>query len=153
MISVSVLKLPHGEDLPLPAYATQQSAGMDLMAALHDPVCLKPLERKLIPTGLSLALPEGYEVQIRPRSGLALKHGLTVLNAPGTIDADYRGEVQVILINLGHEDFIIERGMRIAQMVLSPVSTLCWRETDHHETNTNLDRQGGFGSTGVREVA
>jgi dUTP pyrophosphatase len=153
MISVAVLKLPHGKDLPLPAYATQQSAGMDLMAAVYDPVCLKPLERQLIPTGLSLALPEGYEAQIRPRSGLALKHGLTVLNTPGTIDADYRGEVQVILINLGHEDFLIERGMRIAQMVLNPVSRLSWREVDHHEANTNLGRQGGFGSTGVRKVS
>lgn len=153
MISVTVLKLPHGEDLPLPSYATSQSAGMDLMAAVHDPVCLKPLERKLIPTGLSLALPEGYEAQIRPRSGLALKHGLTVLNTPGTIDADYRGEVQVILINLGHEDFIIERGMRIAQMILSPISRLSWREVDHHEEDAVLDRQGGFGSTGVRKVS
>lgn len=149
MISVSVLKLPHGAGLPLPAYATSQSAGLDLMAAVNEPVLLKPFERKLIPTGLSIALPQGYEIQIRPRSGLALKHGLTVLNTPGTIDSDYRGEIQVILINLGDEDFLVERGIRIAQMILSPVATLCWNEVDVHET-TNMDRQGGFGSTGLR---
>lgn len=153
MISVSLLKLPHGQDLPLPAYATSQSAGLDLMAAVGESLLLKPFERKLIPTGLSIALPEGYEVQIRPRSGLALKHGLTVLNTPGTIDSDYRGEIQIILINLGSEDFLVERGMRIAQMVLSPVSILCWKEIDHHETYTNMDRQGGFGSTGLRNVS
>src|SRR3990167_9399940 len=124
MILVSLLKLPHGQDLPLPSYGTSQSAGVDLMAAVEEPVLLKPFERKLIPTGISIVLPEGYEAQIRPRSGLALKHGLTVLNTPGTIDSDYRGEIQVILINLGDEDFLIERGTRIAQMVLSPVSTL-----------------------------
>jgi dUTP pyrophosphatase len=153
MISVSVLKLPHGQDLPLPFYATSQSAGMDLMAAIEEPVLLKPLARKLIPTGISIALPEGYEVQIRPRSGLALKHGLTVLNTPGTIDADYRGELQVILINLGSEDFLIERGLRVAQMVLSPVSTLSWEEVKSHEEPTNLNRQGGFGSTGMRQTS
>lgn len=153
MISVSLLKLPHGEDLPLPSYGTSQSAGVDLLAAVTDPILLKPLERKLIPTGISIALPEGYEAQIRPRSGLALKHGLTVLNTPGTIDSDYRGEIQIILINLGSEDFLVERGMRIAQMVLSPVSTLCWKEIDHHETCPTIDRQGGFGSTGLRNVS
>jgi dUTP pyrophosphatase len=150
MISVALLRLPHGQDLPLPAYATSQSAGMDLMAALEQPLLLKPFQRKLIPTGISLALPEGYEVQIRPRSGLALKHGLTVLNTPGTIDSDYRGEIQVILINLGDEDFLVERGTRIAQMILSPVSSLCWKEVDQHEPSTNINRQGGFGSTGLR---
>jgi dUTP pyrophosphatase len=153
MISVSILKLPHGENLPLPSYGTSHSAGVDLIAAVKDPFLLKPLERKLIPTGISIALPEGYEAQIRPRSGLALKHGLTVLNTPGTIDADYRGEIQIILINLGSEDFLVERGMRIAQMVLSPVSTLCWKEIDHHETDVQMDRQGGFGSTGLRNVS
>lgn len=153
MISVSILKLPHGEDLSLPSYGTSHSAGVDLIAAVKDPIILKPLERKLIPTGISIALPEGYEAQIRPRSGLALKFGLTVLNTPGTIDADYRGEIQIILINLGSEDFLVERGMRIAQMVLSPVSTLCWREIDQHETDTQMDRQGGFGSTGLRNVS
>lgn len=153
MISVSLVRLPHGHDLPLPAYATSQSAGMDLMAAVSEPIVLQPFKRKLIPTGLSIALPEGYEAQIRPRSGLALKHGLTVLNTPGTIDSDYRGEIQIILINLGDEDFIIERGTRIAQMVLSPVSTLCWNEVEQHETCSNIDRQGGFGSTGMRHIA
>ena len=150
MISVPVLKLPHGLDLPLPSYATNQSAGLDLMAAVGAPILLQPLERKLIPTGISLALPEGYEVQIRPRSGLALKQGITVLNAPGTIDSDYRGEIQVILINFGNEDFLIERGLRIAQMVLTPVSTLNWKEVESHENCTNINRQGGFGSTGLR---
>ena len=150
MISVSLIRLPHGQDLPLPSYGTSQSAGVDLMAAVEDPILLKPLERKLIPTGISIALPEGYEAQIRPRSGLALKHGLTVLNTPGTIDADYRGEIQIVLINLGSEDFLIERGIRIAQMVLSPVSTLCWKEIEFHEEGTNINRQGGFGSTGLR---
>lgn len=150
MISVSLVRLPHGQDLPLPSYGTNQSAGVDLMAAVGEPILLKPLERKLIPTGISIALPEGYEAQIRPRSGLALKHGLTVLNTPGTIDSDYRGEIQIILINLGSEDFLIERGIRIAQMILSPVSTLSWKEIEFHEESTNLNRQGGFGSTGLR---
>jgi dUTP pyrophosphatase len=153
MISVSLLKLPHGQGLPLPTYATNQSAGLDLMAAIGDSFRLKPLDRKCIPTGLSIVLPEGYEAQVRPRSGLALKHGLTVLNAPGTIDSDYRGEIQVLLINLGNEDFLIERGMRIAQLVLSPVSRLCWKEINHHENDTTLNRLGGFGSTGLRQNA
>lgn len=150
MISVPLLRLPHGEGLPLPSYATLKSAGLDLMAAIQDSFSLRPLERKLIPTGISLALPDGYEAQIRPRSGLALKNGITVLNSPGTIDADYRGEVQVILINLGSEDFFIERGLRIAQLVLNPVSTLCWREIDQHQDFDQNNRQGGFGSTGLR---
>ena len=150
MILVPLVRLPHGEGLPLPLYATSQSAGVDLVAALEASVFLKPLERKLIPTGLSIALPEGYEAQIRPRSGLALKHGITVLNAPGTIDADYRGEIQVILINLSAEEFLIERGMRIAQMVLSPVTRLSWKEVDQHSESRHNDRQGGFGSTGLR---
>ena len=150
MISVSLLRLPHGEDLPLPSYATSQSAGVDLIAAIGEPYCLNPFERKLIPTGISIALPQGYEAQIRPRSGLALKHGLTVLNTPGTIDSDYRGEIQVILINLGNENFLIERGLRIAQLILSPVSTLCWREVDQHPDFADNTRQGGFGSTGLR---
>lgn len=153
MISVSLLKLPHGQDLPLPSYATSQSAGMDLMAAVEEPILLQPFKRKLIPTGISIALPAGYEAQIRPRSGLALKYGLTVLNTPGTIDADYRGEIQVILINLGDEAFLIERGTRIAQMILSPVSTLSWQEVDSHEPSTNINRQGGFGSTGLRHTS
>jgi len=148
MITVSLLRLPHGIDLPLPSYATSQSAGMDLIAALEQPIPLKPFERKLIPTGISIALPKGYEAQIRPRSGLALKHGITVLNTPGTIDADYRGEIQIILINLGEETFLIERGLRIAQIILSPVSTLQWREVEQHYDLEHNERIGGFGSTG-----
>jgi dUTP pyrophosphatase len=153
MIAVSLVRLTHGGGLPLPAYATSQSAGVDLMAAIKDPILLNPFERKLIPTGISIALPEGYEAQIRPRSGLALKHGLTVLNSPGTIDADYRGEIQVILINFGGADFLIERGLRIAQLILSPVSILCWDEVDQHRDLEHNDRQGGFGSTGLRNTA
>ncbi|MBY0501729.1 MAG: dUTP diphosphatase [Alphaproteobacteria bacterium] len=149
MISVNLLRLPHGKDLPLPAYATSQSAGVDLLAALRQSISLKPLERSLIPTGISIALPHGYEAQIRPRSGLALKHGITVLNTPGTIDADYRGEIQVILINLSQEVFLVERGLRIAQLILSPISTLSWKEIDQHLDETHHDRKGGFGSTGL----
>ena len=150
MISVPLLRLPHGEDLPLPVYATSQSAGVDLIAAIENSFFLHPFERKLIPTGISIALPKGYEAQIRPRSGLALKHGLTVLNTPGTIDADYRGEIQIILINLGAEKVLIERGLRIAQMVLSPVVTFCWQEVEQHLDSAPINRQGGFGSTGLR---
>lgn len=153
MITVPLLRFPHGEGLPLPMYATSQSAGVDLIAAIENSFFLKPFERKLVPTGISIALPQGYEAQIRPRSGLALKHGLTVLNTPGTIDADYRGEIQVILINLGNEDVLIERGNRIAQMVLSPISTFCWKEVDQHLDLAHNGRLGGFGSTGLRHSA
>ena len=149
MISVSLLRLPHGEGLPLPTYATSQSAGVDLIAAVSDPILLAPAERKLIPTGISIALPQGYEAQIRPRSGLALKHGLTVLNSPGTIDADYRGEIQVLLINFGTETYRVERGQRIAQLLLMPVSRFSWKEIDQHQDIEHNDRQGGFGSTGT----
>jgi dUTP pyrophosphatase len=151
MISVPLVVFPHGEGLPLPQYATSESAGVDLMAAITSSFLLKPFERKLIPTGISIALPTGYEAQIRPRSGLALKHGLTVLNSPGTIDADYRGEIQVILINLGQEDFLIERGLRIAQLILSPFSNICWTQLEQHDHVESNNRQGGgFGSTGMR---
>jgi dUTP pyrophosphatase len=149
-LSIPLIRYPHGEDLPLPKYATPHSAGLDLMAAIKDPLLLTPFERQLIPTGISIALPPGYEAQIRPRSGLALKHGITVLNSPGTIDADYRGEIQVILINLSQENFLIERGLRIAQMVVASFSTLKWIEVDHHEDFEHNVRQGGFGSTGLR---
>ncbi len=149
-LSIPLIRYPHGEDLPLPKYATPQSAGVDLMAAIKSPLLLNPFERQLIPTGISMSLPAGYEAQIRPRSGLALKHGITVLNSPGTIDADYRGEIQVILINLSQESFLIERGLRIAQMVIAPVSTLQWIEVDQHENFEHTLRQGGFGSTGLR---
>lgn len=153
MILVPLTRLPHGEGLPLPTYATPQSAGVDLMAALEDSFLIKPLERKLIPTGISIALPEGFEAQIRPRSGLALKHGITVLNSPGTIDADYRGEIKVILINLGTEEFLIERGFRIAQLILCPISILLWEEVDYHQDFSYNHRQGGFGSTGLKNSA
>lgn len=130
----------------LPKYSTQHSAGMDLRANLEEAVVLKPLERKLIPTGLYIELPEGYEAQIRPRSGLALKKGITVLNTPGTIDADYRGEIGVILINLSQEDFVIEHGERICQMVVAPHSTVEWNQVELLEES---DRGvGGFGHTG-----
>ncbi|MEG1617621.1 MAG: dUTP diphosphatase [Bacteroidales bacterium] len=130
----------------LPAYATSLSAGMDIRANISEPVVLKPFQRALIPTGLFIELPEGFEAQIRPRSGLALKHGLTVLNSPGTIDADYRGEIRVILINLSQEDFVINDGERICQMVVAPHSQVKWVETDSLE---HSDRgAGGFGHTG-----
>ncbi|MGE4218267.1 MAG: dUTP diphosphatase [Alphaproteobacteria bacterium] len=146
-VRVQVMRLPHGADLPLPAYATADSAGMDLLAAVEATLTLAPGARALVPTGLAIALPPGYEAQVRPRSGLALKQGLTVLNAPGTVDADYRGEVGVILINLGQAPVAIERGMRIAQMVLAPVSRLAWEAVP---ALSETDRgAGGFGSTGT----
>ena len=150
-ISVPVARLPHGADLPLPAYATSDSAGMDLLAAVDDPVSLAPGERGLVPTGLTIALPAGYEAQVRPRSGLALRHGVTVLNSPGTIDADYRGEVKVILANLGSETFTVTRGMRIAQMVVSAVTQSVWREVASDAELPGSQRgAGGFGSTGTK---
>ena len=148
-ITVHITKLPQAEGLDLPAYATEHAAGMDLCAAVTQDVVLQAGERKLIPTGLSIALPEGYEAQIRPRSGLALKNGLSVLNSPGTIDADYRGEVQIILANLGNEPFTITRGMRIAQMVVAAYSRVVWEQA---ETLSETARgAGGFGSTGVHK--
>ncbi len=150
-VSVPVVRLPHGADLPLPAYATSDSAGMDLLAAVDDPVSLAPGERGLVPTGLTIALPAGYEAQVRPRSGLALRHGVTVLNSPGTIDADYRGEVKVILANLGSETFTVTRGMRIAQMVVSAVTQTVWREVASDAELPGSQRgAGGFGSTGTK---
>ena len=133
---------------PLPEYATEQSAGMDLRANIDGPITLRPLERRLIPTGLHIALPVGYEAQVRPRSGLALKKGITVLNSPGTIDADYRGEIMVLLINLSNDDFVINDGERIAQMVIAA------HEQGQFETVTELDTtergEGGYGHTGVK---
>lgn len=140
--------LPHATDLPLPAYATSHSAGMDLLAAVSTPVTLAPHEIKLIPTGLSIALPEGFEAQVRPRSGLALKHGVTVLNSPGTVDADYRGEIGVILINHSNTPFTIERGMRIAQMVIAKHETVQWNVVEDLESTQR--GAGGFGSTGTK---
>jgi len=150
-IEVAVRRLPHAEDLDLPAYATAQSAGMDLVAAVETDVTLYPGASKLIPTGLAVALPAGYEAQVRPRSGLALKHGITVLNAPGTIDADYRGEIGVILINLSKEAFTVTRGYRIAQMVVAAHSTVVWRESESLEESAR--GAGGFGSTGLNSAA
>jgi dUTP pyrophosphatase len=145
---IPIQRLPHGEGLPLPAYETAQAAGMDLRAAVPEeaPFVLRPGARHAVPTGLAFALPPGFEGQVRPRSGLALKAGVTCLNTPGTIDADYRGEVKVILINLGEEDFLIRRGDRIAQLVIAPVIQAGWREV---ETLDETARgAGGFGSTG-----
>ncbi|MCD8497449.1 MAG: dUTP diphosphatase [Alphaproteobacteria bacterium] len=147
-LTISLLKLPHAEGLDLPAYATEQSAGMDLTAAIAAPVTLKPLARAVIETGLSIALPQGFEAQIRPRSGLAIKSGITVINSPGTIDADYRGEIKVGLVNLSSEDFVIERGMRIAQMVIARHETVRWESVESLDDTAR--GAGGFGSTGVR---
>ena len=147
-VNVAVLPLPHFEGLQLPAYETIGSAGMDVRAAVPEgePIILAPGERNMVPTGLSVAIPQGYEIQVRPRSGLAAKHGLTCLNTPGTIDSDYRGEIKVILVNLGQEAFTIQRGERIAQLVLAPVTRLVWQNVD---TLDETDRgAGGFGSTG-----
>lgn len=148
-VDIAVRRLPHNPDLPLPGYETPGSAGMDLPAALaaEEPVTLEPGGRVLVPTGLSIALPQGYEAQIRPRSGLAAKAGVTVLNTPGTVDSDYRGEVKVILINLSDEPFVIERGMRIAQMVIAPVTQGRLAEADALPDTAR--GEGGFGSTGA----
>jgi len=146
-IPIRVRRLPHGEGLALPAYATGGAVGMDLLAAVVEPVTIAPGKRALIPTGLAIALPPGYELQIRPRSGLALRHGIVLPNSPGTIDEDYRGELQVIVLNAGDAPFVVERGARIAQAVLAPVVRARWQEV------TSLDDtargSGGFGSTGT----
>jgi dUTP pyrophosphatase len=146
MVPVAVVVLPHGEGLPLPAYQTPGSAGADLRAAVPAALTLGPGERRVVPTGLAIALPTGYEAQIRPRSGLAVKHGVTVLNAPGTIDADYRGELQVPLINHGAEPFTIARGDRIAQLVIAPVVQVAWDPVASLDATTR--GEAGFGSTG-----
>lgn len=148
-IKVEVLKLEHGKDLPTPSYATDHSAGMDLYAAIMDNIVIKPLQRAIVPNGICIALPEGYEAQVRPRSGLAAKYGITILNTPGTVDADYRGELKTILVNLGEEDFIVERGMRIAQIVIAKYSYASMEEVTGFATNTARG-SGGFGSTGIR---
>lgn len=145
MIQIKVINKSHH---PLPQYATALSAGMDLRANIPEPVTLKPLERRLIPTGLFIALPPGFEAQIRPRSGLALKHGITVLNTPGTIDADYRGEVMVLLVNFSAEDFVVADGERIAQMVIARHEQAEWEETD--QLDETVRGAGGYGHTGVK---
>ncbi len=146
---LKLVRLPHGAQLPLPSYATHGAAGMDLRAAVaeEETLILEPGQRGLVPTGFIFEIPEGFEAQVRPRSGLALKHGITCLNTPGTIDSDYRGEVKVLLVNLGEEDFAISRGMRIAQMVVAPVTRVWVHEVD--EAGETMRGAGGFGSTGV----
>jgi dUTP pyrophosphatase len=146
-IPIITVMLPHAEGLPLPQYGTPESAGADLMAAIYDPITLEPGERHLIPTGLNIELPKGYEAQIRPRSGLAFKHGVTVLNTPGTIDADYRGEIKVLLINHGKECFVIKRGMKIAQFIVAPIVHAHWHVSEDFISST-LRGPNGFGSTG-----
>jgi dUTP pyrophosphatase len=145
-IEVAIQRLANGLGLPLPAYATSGSAGADLLAAVERAVVLKPGERALVGCGIAIALPPGYEAQVRPRSGLAAKHGVTVLNAPGTIDADYRGEIGVVLINLGEAAFTVERGLRVAQLVVAPVAAARWREVQALPDSAR--GPGGFGSTG-----
>jgi dUTP pyrophosphatase len=145
-LRVPLMMLPHGTGLPVPAYATTSSAGVDLAAAVASEIALAPGERRAVPTGIAVALPEGYEGQIRPRSGLALTHGITILNSPGTIDADYRGEIQIILANLGSETVVLARGQRIAQLVVAPVSRVSFDEVAALPASGR--GAGGFGSTG-----
>ena len=147
-IEVLLSRLPHGEGLPLPSYATSDSAGMDLYAAVEEAVTLDAGERALISTGLRIALPSGYEAQIRPRSGLALRHGISMVNTPGTVDGDFRGVVCLLLINLGKESFTVHRGDRIGQMVVAPVTRATWEEVA--ELPPSERGEGGFGHTGVR---
>lgn len=146
-VEIEVMRLAHARDLALPDYATAAAAGADLLAAIDQDIVLAPLERKIVPTGISIALPVGFEAQVRPRSGLAAKNGVTLVNAPGTIDADYRGEIGVILINLSKEPFRISRGMRIAQLVVARHARAVWREVS--ELDRTARGAGGFGSTGV----
>jgi dUTP pyrophosphatase len=150
-IPIAITRLPHAEGLDLPAYATVASAGLDLAAAVTTDVEIAPRGRALIPTGFAIALPPGFEAQVRPRSGLALKHGVTVLNSPGTIDADYRGEVGVILANLGDAPFTVTRGMRVAQLVVAPVARIAWQVADALPASAR--GAGGFGSTGEAQLA
>jgi dUTP pyrophosphatase len=146
-VDVKVIRLPHGADLPLPQYQSAQAAGLDLLAAVTADVIIAPGQRALVPTGIAIALPPGSEAQVRPRSGLAARHGVTVLNTPGTVDADYRGEIQVILINFGDAPYVVQRGARIAQLVIAPVlhATL----SEGHELAGSKRGGGGFGSTGT----
>jgi dUTP pyrophosphatase len=149
-VIIQVRRLPHSDGLPLPAYATPGAAGMDLLAAVEAPVTIEPGKRALIPTGLAIALPPGFEMQVRPRSGLALRNGILLPNSPGTIDEDYRGEVQVILLNASDTPFTVERGMRIAQAIVAPVVRAEWQAV---ETLDDTSRStGGFGSTGVGRI-
>ena len=146
-VSISIRRLAHAAGLDLPSYATAGAAALDLLAAIEAPVDIAPRQFRLVPTGIAIALPPGFEAQVRPRSGLALKHGITVLNAPGTVDADYRGEVGVVLVNHGETAFRLERGMRIAQMAIARVAQAHWIECD--ELPPTARAEGGFGSTGT----
>ncbi|WP_407651272.1 dUTP diphosphatase [Candidatus Bandiella euplotis] len=150
-MKISIIKLSSLKDLSPPQHATQYSAGVDLVAAIEEDILLKPMARVLVPTGIAIAVPTGFEAQVRPRSGLAIKHGITVINAPGTIDSDYRGEIKVPIINLGHEDFVIEKGMRIAQMVISQYFSINWHVTDTLPESTTRGN-AGFGSTGYNSI-
>lgn len=146
-MNVRLLRMPGAEDLPLPSYETAHAAGMDLRAAVEEPLVLAPGARALVPTGIAIALPEGFEAQVRPRSGLAFRNGISMVNTPGTIDADYRGEIRVILINHGQEPFTVQRGDRIAQLVIAPVLRVEWMECDALDDTPR--GAGGFGHTGV----
>ncbi|MCS6970575.1 MAG: dUTP diphosphatase [Planctomycetes bacterium] len=147
MLRIPLRRLPHASDLPLPAYASAGAAGLDLPAAVAQPLTIAPGARALVPTGFAIAIPEGFEGQVRPRSGLALRHGVTVLNAPGTIDSDYRGELQVLLVNLGDEPFVVARGLRIAQLVIAPLVRAILDEVE--DLPATARGSGGFGSTGA----
>ena len=146
-MKIFIKKLNHGKDLPLPCYMTDGAAGMDLYACVDEEVVIEPAKIKLIPTGISMSMPEGYEAQIRPRSGLAAKHGISIVNTPGTIDSDYRGEIKIIMINFGDKPFLVKRGDRIAQMVINKIETPEVIETDN--LNETERGEGGFGSTGL----
>ena len=148
-VTVAVKRLPHAAGLPLPTSATKLAAGVDLLAALNEDLTLNPGDRQIIPTGIAIALPSGFEAQVRPRSGLAANYGITLVNSPGTIDADYRGEIGAILINHGSKPFVIERGMRIAQLIVSPLTNFSWFEQD--ELSDTTRSAGGFGSTGMKK--
>ena len=148
-VTVAVKRLPHAAGLPLPTSATKLAAGVDLLAALNEDLTLNPGDRQIIPTGIAIALPSGFEAQVRPRSGLAANYGITLVNSPGTIDADYRGEIGAILINHGSKPFVIERGMRIAQLIVSPLTNFSWFEQD--ELSDTTRNAGGFGSTGIKK--
>jgi dUTP pyrophosphatase len=150
MISIPIIRLPHAADMELPSYATEHAAGLDLMAALSEPVTIAPGQRALIPTGIAIALPVGFEAQVRPRSGLAAKYGVTILNSPGTIDADYRGEIKAILINLGDVPFVVEPNARIAQLIMAQVAKIGWEESD--SLPKTIRGEGGFGSTGIGQT-
>lgn len=150
MTAIPIIRLPHGADMDLPAYATAHAAGLDLMAAVTEPITLAPGQRAMIPTGIAIALPVAMEAQVRPRSGLAAKHGVTVLNSPGTIDADYRGEIKAILINLGDAPFIVEPKARIAQLIVAPVTRIHWEIAETLPETVRGD--GGFGSTGLDKL-